>query len=69
MQLLQELPDMGLLSLQVLTFCIREPPKRVLLQTVKTSIKCTGPLADSHEIKGFIIKAILGKIKVITLKF
>ena len=32
-------------------------------------ISCSGPLADSHEIKGFFIKAILGKIKVISLKF
>ena len=29
----------------------------------------TGPLADPHEIKGFFIKAILGKIKVVSLKF
>ena len=28
----------------------------------------SGPLADSHEIKGFFIKAILGKIKVVSLK-
>ena len=28
-----------------------------------------GPLADSHEIKGFFIKAIFGKIKVASLKF
>ena len=30
---------------------------------------CTGPLADSHEIKGFFIKANLDKIKVASLKF
>ena len=29
----------------------------------------SGPLADSHEIKRFFIKAILGKIKVASLKF
>ena len=29
----------------------------------------SGPLADSHEIKVFFIKAILGKIKVVPLKF
>ena len=28
-----------------------------------------GLLADSHEIKVFFIKAILGKIKVVSLKF
>ena len=28
-----------------------------------------GPLADSHEVKGFFIKAILGEIKVVSLKF
>ena len=27
----------------------------------------TGPLTDSHEIKGFFIKAILGKLKVVLL--
>ena len=28
----------------------------------------TGPLADSREIKGFFTKAVLDKIKVVSLK-
>ena len=39
-------------------------------KTVHKNIQHTngpGPLADSHEIKGFFIKAILGKIKVVSL--
>ena len=38
------------------------------VQTLTASNKAD-PLADSHEIKGFFIKAILGKIKVVSLKF